>query len=212
MKRALYFMLGVIVASVITSTVVAAEHAAIKLVSDTTKLIKKKIKAEDAVIKANPARLYELVDEIVLPHFDFKYMSGIVLGKNWRKANKDQKQRFTKQFRSLLVRTYSKALQDNVDQAIEILPLRGKPDGKDLTVRTEVEQQAGFPIPIDYKMHFKNDEWKVYDIVIDSISLVINYRSSFNKEIKTSPNGIDGLIARLEKRNSKPINEEESTQ
>jgi len=203
MKRAVYFMLSFMVVGLVSSSVFADEHAAVKLVSETTKLIKQKIKEEDVAIKANPDHLYKLVDDIVLPHFDFKYMSSIVLGKNWRKASKDQQQRFTAQFGRLLVRTYSKALQDNVDQKISILPMRGKPDGKDLTVRTEVEQQAGFPIPIDYKMHFKDDKWKVYDVVIDSISLVINYRTSFNQEIKTSPKGIDGLIASLENRNSK---------
>jgi len=207
MKRAAYFMLSFIVIGFVSSSVFAAENEALKLVSDTTKLIQKKIKEEDAAIKANPEHLYNLVDEIVLTHFDFRYMSSIVLGKNWRKASKDQKQRFTEQFGRLLVRTYSKALQDNADQKINILPLRGKPDGKDLTVRTEVEQQAGFPIPIDYKMHFKDDKWKVYDVLIDSISLVINYRTSFNQEIKASPKGIDGLIASLENRNGQPANE-----
>lgn len=183
--------------------VAADEHPARTLVSDTTTLIKKRIKEEKSAIEKDQEVLFKLVNDIVLPHFDFKKMSSWVLGKNWRKANDKQKKEFTDQFSRLLVRTYSKALYDNADQQIDILPMRGKSDGDDVTVRTEVQQQAGFPIPIDYKMHLKNNEWKVYDVVIDSISLVANYRTSFNQEIRKS--GIDSLIASLEERNQKPV-------
>lgn len=181
----------------------AAEHPAQKLVEDTTTLIKKRIKEEDAAIDKDIEVLYNLVTEIVLPHFDFRKMSAWVLGKNWRKADEKQKKEFTDQFSRLLVRTYSNALHDNVEQTIDILPMRGKPGEDDVTVRTEVQQQAGFPIPIDYKMHKKGNEWKVYDVVIDAISLVANYRTSFNQEIKKS--GIDSLIASLTERNQQPI-------
>ncbi|MGD8569258.1 MAG: ABC transporter substrate-binding protein [Gammaproteobacteria bacterium] len=181
------------------------EHPAMKLVKETTDQIRARIKEEDKAIKADNQVLYDLVTKIVLPHFDFRRMSSWVLGRNWRKATEQQKEKFTDEFSHLLVRTYSKALYDNIDQKINFLPMRGKPDGDDVTVRTEVPQQGGFPIPIDYKMHKKKGEWKVYDVVIDSISLVSNYRSSFNQEIKKS--GIDSLIASLAERNQKPIDE-----
>ena len=143
------------------------------------------------------------MNTIVLPHFDFRKMSSWVLGKNWRKANKEQKQKFTDQFSRLLVRTYSKALHDNSDKKIEFLPIRGKAKKDEVVIRTEIPQKGGFPIPIDYKMHLKKGEWKVYDVVIDSLSLVANYRTSFNQEIKKS--GIDNLIAKLADRNKEPV-------
>ena len=179
------------------------DHPALLLVKDTTSLIQKRVKEDDELIKANPEHLYDLVNEIVLPNFDFQKMSSWVLGKNWRKASADQKKKFTNEFSRLLVRTYSRAVYDNIEQEIVFLPIRGKPDDKKVTIRTEVPQDAGFPIPIDYKMHNKNNAWKVYDVVIDAISLVANYRTTFNQEIKKS--GIDSLIASLADRNSIPV-------
>ena len=181
------------------------DHAALLLVKDTTNLIRKKVKEDDSIIKSNPEHLYDLVNEIVLPHFDFQKMSSWVLGKNWRNASAAQKKKFTSEFSRLLVRTYSRAIYDNIDQQIVFLPIRGKPDADKVTIRTEVPQEAGFPIPIDYKMRKKNNEWKVFDVVIDAISLVANYRTTFNQEIKKS--GIDSLIASLADRNSIPVNE-----
>jgi phospholipid transport system substrate-binding protein len=181
------------------------DHAALLLVKDTTNLIRTKVKEDDSIIKSNPEHLYDLVNEIVLPHFDFQKMSSWVLGKNWRNASAAQKKKFTSEFSRLLVRTYSRAIYDNIDQQIVFLPIRGKPDADKVTIRTEVPQEAGFPIPIDYKMRKKNNEWKVFDVVIDAISLVANYRTTFNQEIKKS--GIDSLIASLADRNSIPVNE-----
>ena len=188
----------------------AQEHAALSLVKDTTKNIKQKIKEQDDAISKDPEVLYDLVNTIVLPHFDFRKMASWVLGKNWRKASEDQRKKFTDEFSRLLVRTYSKALYDNADQQIDFLPIRGTPKDDEVTIRTEVPQQAGFPIPIDYKMHLTDGQWKVYDVVIDSISLVANYRTSFNQEIKKS--GIDSLIASLADRNKKPVDEATSKQ
>ena len=197
-----------IVGLVLNAQVWADDHAAITLVNNTTDSIKKQIKEQDAAIKNNIEVLYGLVNKIVLPHFDFRKMASWVLGLNWRKANEDQRKRFTDEFSRLLVRTYSKALYDNVDQKIVVQPIRGTPRDDDVTVHTEVEQQGGFPIPIDYKMHLKSGEWKVYDVVIDDISLVANYRTSFNQEIKKS--GIDSLIASLAERNKKPVVENDA--
>jgi phospholipid transport system substrate-binding protein len=186
-----------------------SDHAALVLVENTTALIKKRIKADDTAIKENPEHMYDLVNEIVLPHFDFEKMSAWVLGKNWRSASKEQRQRFTEEFSRLLVRTYSKAIYDNIDQTINFLPIRGTPEEDKVTVRTEVPQAAGFPIPIDYKMYKKGNDWKVYDVVIDAISLVSNYRSSFNQEIKKS--GLDSLIASLADRNKQPVDDKKTS-
>ena len=175
------------------------------LVADTTDRIVTKLRAEQDAIKANQGRLYEIVDEVVLPHFDFEAMSSWVLGKYWRGADAEQRKRFTAEFKTLLVRTYAKALNDNYDRKIDILPMRGDASTGDVTIHTEVQQNAGFPIPIDYSMHLKDGAWKVYDVSVDGVSLVTNYRASFAKEIRAD--GLPKLIARLAERNQQAANE-----
>lgn len=169
-----------------------------QLVKDTTKQIVGQIKSDKAKIKENPDHLIELVNTIVIPHFDFRKMSAWVLGKYWRKANDKQKERFTDEFRLLLVRTYSKALEDSVDKKIDFLATRAKKSG-DVLVRTEVEQDGALPLGINYKLHLKDGAWKVYDVIIEDVSLVANYRTSFGKKAKTD--GIDKLIESLVERN-----------
>jgi phospholipid transport system substrate-binding protein len=184
---------------------VLAIQAPEDLVAKTTDQITIALRAEQDKIKANPVRLYEIVDEVVLPHFDFERMSRWALGKYWRKAKKNERSQFIQEFRVLLVRTYAKALNDNYDKKIDMLPVRMRKKGKEATVRTEVQQSAGFPIPIDYKMYIKDDAWKVYDVSVDAISLVANYRTSFSKEIRKD--GLPKLIARLADRNKQAKNE-----
>lgn len=201
MKRFLLVM----VISFLFSGQALAIKAPQDLVAETTDKITSVLRVEQESIKANPGRLYEIVDEVVLPHFDFKRMSSWVLGKYWRKANDKERDDFTQEFRILLVRTYAKALNDNYDKKIDMLPVRMKEDGKEATVRTEVQQEGGFPIPIDYKMYVKGDAWKVYDVSVDGISLVANYRTSFAQEIRKD--GLPKLIARLADRNKQAKDE-----
>lgn len=169
------------------------------LVQEVSSRMLAKLTAEKETLKTEPARIYALVDEMLLPHFDFEKMSQMVLAKYWRRASIEQRDTFTGEFRALLVRTYAKSLNEYADQEIIYLPFRGKGKTKDVTVRSEIEQPGSFPIPIDYRLHQKSDEWKVFDIVIDGVSLVTNYRSSFAREIRQS--NIDGLIKILAKRN-----------
>lgn len=170
-----------------------------QLVRETTDKITSVLRADQDKIQADSNHLLEIVDAIVAPHFDFDRMSSWVLGKYWRTATADEKKRFAIEFRTLLVRTYSKALNDNYDKQIDMLASREKSDGKIVTVRTEIQQSAGFPIPINYKMHIKNESWKVFDVSVDGISLVANYRTSFAQEIRKD--GLEKLIDRLVERN-----------
>lgn len=171
-----------------------------ELVQQTTDQITGVLRAEQDKISADPNYLLQVVDDIVAPHFDFDRMSSWVLGKYWRTAKPDEKKRFASEFRTLLVRTYAKALNDNYDKKIDMLPAREQADGSQVTVRTEIQQSAGFPIPIDYKMHIKDDSWKVFDVSVDGISLVANYRTSFAQEIRKD--GLEKLIERLAERNA----------
>lgn len=181
------------------SSPVLAIQAPKELVQKTTDEITSTLRTDQEKIKSDPNHLLKVVDGIVAPHFDFDRMSSWVLGKYWRKAKAKEKVDFAKEFRTLLVRTYAKALNDNYDKQIDMLPPRKKKGGKQVTIRTEVQQSAGFPIPINYKMHIKNDAWKIFDVSVDGISLVANYRTSFAKEIRKD--GLQSLIERLAKRN-----------
>lgn len=192
-----------------TATIVVAEsvNEPLELVKQTSDRMLKAIKAERAEIEKDNARLFALVDEIVLPHFDFQKMAKLVLGKYWRQASDAQRRQFTDEFRFLLVRTYAAAMLEYTDQKIIFLPFRGAPGDDDVVVQTEVDQAGGFPIPIDYKM-YKDDagQWKVYEVAIDGVGLVINYRASFSTEIR-SKGGMDGLIGKLKQRNEEARNE-----
>lgn len=171
------------------------------MVQQTADNMLSKLKEERALIESEPSRIYELVNQIVLPHFDFEYMSQLVVGKHWRKSSAQQRAAFVTEFRTLLVRTYATSLNQYIDQEIIYLPSRNKADSEEATVRTEIEQPGTFPIPIDYKVHIKDAEWLVFDVVIDGVSMVTNYRTTFAKEIRAG--GLDALIASLAERNEK---------
>lgn len=198
-------ILAVLMCIAVQTTHAEAVHPATVLVTETADKIQAQLRAERDVVTKNPKRVYELVEQIVLPSFDFTAMSASVLGKHWRGASAEQKQRFTQEFKTLLVRTYSKALVDNMDRKITTLALRAAKDANDVTVRTEIPQQGGFPLPINYSMELKEGAWKVYDVDIDGISMVKNYRTTFANEVKQG--SIDDLIKKLNQRNQQAANE-----
>ena len=167
-----------------------------ELVKATTDQTLARLQRERAVLQQNPDGIYDLVQEIITPHFDFIRISAWVLGKYWRTASQEQKIRFIKAFRTLLVQTYGVVLLDYTDQELRYLPLRDDPASGDVTVRTEVIQPNGEAVSINYRLYLKNGEWKVYDISVEGVSLVTNFRTSYATEIKQS--GLDTLIQRLE--------------
>jgi len=173
-----------------------------KIVRDTTTQVVDRLLAEKAQLDAHPERIYELIHELVIPHFDFASMSKWVLGKNWRDASDSQRSAFVDQFQTLLVRTYAKALLEYSEEQIRFLASETNPDSNVITVKTEVAQAGGAPIPIHYRMHVSGGEWKVVDVSVDGVSLVSTYRGSFASEIQKG--GLDALIAKLAERNQKP--------
>ena len=170
-----------------------------QLIRETSDKVLAEIKANAESYKLDPKGVYKLVNEVVLPHFDFSAMTDLALGQYKDKVNAEQRPTIVEEFRLLLVRTYSSALLEYTDQQLIYLPMEGlEADGK-VMVRTEVEQAGGFPIPINYTLRLGEDGWKVFDISVDEVSLVTNYRSSFARAIKK--NGVDGLIKTLQDRN-----------
>ena len=177
--------------------VARAEMAPDELVRKTADEILVEIKAHRDIYANDYAKLYKMADEKVLLHFDFRRMSQWVLGRFWKEATPEQRERFTSEFRYLLVGTYSQALLNYTDQKIVYLPVQRKPDDTEVTVKTEVKQTGGQPnIPIHYSFYKNKDNaWKVYDITIEGVSLVTNYRSVYATKIREK--GMDALIAEI---------------
>ena len=182
--------------------VAAAQESPDALVKRVTDEVLAIIKSDKDLQSGNTQKVVQLAEQKVLPHFDFTRMTRLAVGRNWQQANDAQKESLTREFRTLLVRTYSTSLSAYRNQTIEVKPLKMAAGDKEVTVRTQVVQQGGPPIPIDYAMQKEDSGWKVYDVVIDGASLVTTYRSSFNDQI--AKGGIDGLVKTLAERNKSP--------
>ena len=157
------------------------------------------IKQDKDIHAGNQKKIDELVDAKVLPHFNFSHMTALAVGLNWPKASAEQQKALTSEFRSLLVRTYSSALSTYKNQVIEVMPLRAAAGATEVTVRTQVKQPGTAPVSIDYGMEKTPSGWMVYDVVVGGVSLVTNYRETFNTEIRNG--GVDGLIKSLVSKN-----------
>jgi phospholipid transport system substrate-binding protein len=149
--------------------------------------------------KGNRAKIVSVIEEKVLPHFNFTAMTALAVGQNWGKASPEQKKRLTEEFRTLLVRTYASALAAYSEQKFDFRPLRAKPTDTDVTVNVRVLQPGGQPVTLDYSMEKTANGWKVYDVMVGGVSLVANYRTEFANAVRSS--GIDGLIKDLQTKN-----------
>jgi phospholipid transport system substrate-binding protein len=155
---------------------------------------------KDREIKSgNKAKVIDVIETKVLPHFNFNAMTALAMGQQWNKANADQKKRLTEEFRTLLVRTYASALSAYAEQRLEFRPLRAKPTDTDVTVNVRVMQAGAQPVNIDYSMEKTSTGWKVYDVMVGGVSLVANYRTEFATTVRDS--GIEGLIKNLQTKN-----------
>ena len=178
----------------------AAVQSPQEVIQDTSARMLEALRKNRDALRQNSSQIYTLVDQIVLPNFDFELMSRWVLGRNWQQATPEQRRRFADEFRTLLVRTYAKALLEYSDNEIRILPSANPAANNEATVKTEAQVRTGPPIPINYTMHLNSDGWKVYDVTVDGVSLVTNYRSTFASQIRS--NGLDTVIADLQQRNA----------
>jgi phospholipid transport system substrate-binding protein len=194
MLRTLFLLLALLT-GFNSGLALAADTPPDELARTTTQDVIAILKQDKDIQSGNMAKVYRLVEAKILPNFDFNRMTQLALGKHWPRATAKQKQALVTEFRNLLVRTYSTALTEFTNQTIEFKPLTIKPDDTDVTVHSEIRQPGGQPIPIDYSMYKTAFGWKVYDVTIDSVSLVTNYRASFANTIRQQ--GIDGLIKTL---------------
>jgi phospholipid transport system substrate-binding protein len=160
------------------------------------------IRADKDLQAGNPAKVKELIETKLVPHFDTMRMTALAMGRNWRAASPEQQHELTEQFKTLLIRTYSNALTNYRDNKMTYQPLRANPGDTDVTVRTQVTRPGQAPVPIDYSMEKTPEGWKAYDVVVAGVSLVTNYRDEFNDIVRSS--GVDGLIKALKAKNEGP--------
>jgi len=186
------------------TSVAFAEVGPDALVKTTAEDVLAIVKKDKDIQAGDQAKIYALAEEKILPNFNFDRVSRIVLGKNWNSATKEQQEAFQKEFKTLLIRTYASALSKYKNQTIDYKPLRAQPSDTEVSVKTQINQPGGQPIEVDYSLAKEADGWKVFDIVIEGVSLVTNYRGQFNNEIRQS--GMDGLIQKLVEKNKSNAN------
>ncbi|MGH8640615.1 MAG: MlaC/ttg2D family ABC transporter substrate-binding protein [Burkholderiales bacterium] len=157
------------------------------------------LRADKDIQAGNTKKVIDLVENRVLPHFNFTRMTRLAVGANWRQASPEQQKQLTNEFRTLLVQTYAATLTAYRDQKVEFRPLRMQSGDTDVLVKTLINQPASKPVAVDYRMEKTGAGWKVYDVIVADLSLVQNYRGTFNAEVQKG--GIDGLIKALADKN-----------
>jgi phospholipid transport system substrate-binding protein len=157
------------------------------------------IRADKELQTGNPAKVKQLIESKLVPHFDTARMTALAVGKNWRAATPEQQKRLTEEFQTLLIRTYSNALTNYRDNTMNYKPLRMNPGDAEVIVRTDVTRPGQAPVQIDYSMEKTPEGWKAYDVAVAGVSLVTNYRDEFNDIVRSS--GVDGLIKTLSDKN-----------
>jgi phospholipid transport system substrate-binding protein len=161
-------------------------------------------KMQDKSFIKDFAKVAHFVNEAILPHTDFDRISSLVLGKHWRTATPDERDHFKQEFQTLLVRTYSRAFVEFKDWSIRYLPIEMEGEATKVIVKTEVLQPGLQPVAVNYRMFLSNGEWKAYDIMIEGVSLVTNYRTTFSNEIQTK-GSLTAVIDSLAKRNTEAL-------
>ncbi|HEY2337730.1 MAG TPA: ABC transporter substrate-binding protein [Burkholderiales bacterium] len=171
-----------------------------ELVKKVTAEILDAVKSDKELASGNREKALKLAEEKVLPHVDFEEATRLAVGRPWNQASAEQKKQLVEQFRRMLVRTYSSAISTYQGQTMKVLPVRMKPGDTDATVRNQYTRPGAKPVQIDYSMHKTDSGWKIYDIVVEGVSLVLTYRSEFDAVVKQE--GVDGLIKRMAAKSS----------
>jgi phospholipid transport system substrate-binding protein len=171
------------------------------LIKNVTREVLDIVRTDKDIQSGNTRKTLDLVETKIVPHFDFSHMARLAMARDWNKTTPAQQKSLTDEFRTLLVRTYSKALNEYKTQTIDFKPLKAKPGDTDVKVRTQINQPGSAkPITLDYYLEKQADGWKVYDIEVGGISLVTNYRDFFTSEVRQG--GVDGLIKALQTKNA----------
>lgn len=202
-----YGFLVLLLALIAPATSLAATEAPRDLIIRTAGELVDALEAQREAIRKDRKIGYRLAEQIIVPHVDFERIGRWVLGKHWRRANSVQRETFVREFRQLLMHTYVTAMVEYVDQIINhapqvrYLPVRARPEDTQVTVKTEIGLQNRPPVAVDYSLIRNGNNWKIYDVSVEGISLVTTYRSSFGSQISRS--SLDALLDELQEKNRK---------
>ncbi|WP_174624264.1 MlaC/ttg2D family ABC transporter substrate-binding protein [Candidatus Methylobacter favarea] len=192
-------LLGLMPAAPLTAADLLPPQQPIQTASDQLQ-----IKLQDKSFTKDFAQITRYVKQVIDPHTDFDRIAALVLGKLWKTATPQERERFKDEFQTLLVRTYSRAFVEFKDWTIRYLPLQMENNAKKVIVKTEVLQPGKQPVSVNYRMLLSNGQWKAYDIMIEGVSLVTNYRTTFTNEVKTK-GSLSAVIDSLSKRNAEAL-------
>jgi phospholipid transport system substrate-binding protein len=167
------------------------------VIEDAAKLLDESLKGRRDELAANKAELYKLIDNILLPRFDRTYAAQLVLGPNWRSASDDQRQKFINAFYVNLLHKYADGILEYDPSRIEILPFRGDLTQPRTTVKTMVRLDDGTKVPVDYSLVKRDSGWLLFDVSVEGISYVRNFRAELNAEIQST--SLDAVISRLQR-------------
>jgi phospholipid transport system substrate-binding protein len=170
------------------------------LVKKITQDVLDTIKSDKQLAAGDRQKAIKLAEEKILPHVDFEEATRLAVGRGWKEASPEQKKKLVGEFRNMLVRTYSNAISAYEGQTMKVMPVRMKPGDTDATVHNQFIRPGAKPVLVDYSMRKTEKGWKIYDIVVEGVSLVLTYRSEFDAVVKQD--GIDGLIKRLSQKNT----------
>ena len=194
-------LLALVFALASTPAIAAEERGPEELVKQVTAEVLDAIKSDKKLASGDRSAALKLAEEKVLPHIDFEEATRLAVGRAWSQASPEQKKQLTTEFRRMLVRVYSSAIQPYGGQSIKVSPVRMRPGDTEVTVHNSfVRQGGGKPVGFDYSMRKTDQGWKIYDIVVEGVSLVLTYRSEFDNVVRQQ--GVDGLIKALASKNS----------
>ena len=194
-----YFLSLVLGFALTFSAAFAQEDSPDALVKKVTDEVLTIVRQDKDIQSGNTKKAIDLVEARVIPHFNFQRMTALAMGRDWNKASPEQKTRLSEEFKTLLVRTYSNALTSYRDQTLRYKPFKMQPGETDVVIKTEIVQPGAKPIQLDYSLEKQGNDWKVYDVIVAGVSLVSNYRDTFNQEVRA--NGVDSLIQMLANKN-----------
>ena len=198
--RLLALIVPFLFSSLIAVSASAQNLAPDELVRKVTADVLDSIKADKQLQAGDRKKALALAEKKILPHVDFQEAAKLATGKAWNAATPEQQQKVTDEFRAMLVRIYSNAIDVYRGQTMKVLPVRMPPGATDVTVRNQYLREGHPPVPVEYAMKKTPDGWKIYDIAVEGVSLVLTYRAEFEQITRTS--GVDGLIKRLAEKNA----------
>lgn len=199
MNRSIRTFLAAVALSCLCAGAGAAEMTPDALAKSVTEDVLAVLRTDKALQEGDKSKLLDLVEKKILPHFDFVRMTRLAVGRNWRQASPEQRKALVDEFRTLLVHTYAATFTGYRDQTVEFRPLQAKPEDTEVVVKSLIHQPGGKPVQVDYRMAKDAASWKVYDVIVADLSLILAYRGGFEAEVRKG--GIDGLIKALASKN-----------